>query len=122
MARVGADLGTSTAGLALRTLWFEHATELVDLVTTRRRVTLAWHRDGGPALVQSLYRMAVDPVATMPATINGEPPMARITRIHAVLRANASPELRGALDLALASLPDPATRSYDQLLAALAAR
>lgn len=122
MARVGADLGTSTAGLALRTLWFEHAAELVDLVTTRRRVTLAWHRDGGPALVQSLYRMAADPAATMPATINGEPPMARITRIHAVLRAHASPELRGALDLALASLPDPAAHSYDQLLAALAAR
>ena len=57
-----------------------------------------------------------------PATINGEPPLARITRIHAVLRANASPELRDALDAALASLPDPATRSYDQLLAALAAR
>jgi hypothetical protein len=122
MGRVGADLGTSTAGLALRALWFEHAAELVDLVTTRRRVTLAWHRDGGPALVQSLYRMAADPTATMPATINGEPPMARITRIHAVLRAHASPGLRGALDLALASLPDPAAHSYDQLLAALAAR
>jgi hypothetical protein len=122
MSRVGADLGTSTAGLALRALWFDHSAELVDLVTTRRRVTLAWHRDGGPALVQCLYRMAADATATMPATINGEPPMARIMRIHAVLRANASPELRDALDLALAALPDPATHSYDQLLAALAAR
>ena len=122
MARVGADLGTSTAGVALRALWFDHAAELVDLVTSRRRVTLSWHRDGGPALVQSLYRMAADPTATMPATINGEPPLAQITRIHAVLRANASPELREALDDALASLPDPATHSYDQLLAALAAR
>ena len=56
------------------------------------------------------------------ASINGESPLTRLTRIHAVLRANASPELRQALDLALASLPDPATRSYDQLLAALAAR
>jgi hypothetical protein len=122
MGRVGADLGTSTAGLALRALWFDHAAELVELVTTRRRVTLAWHRDGGPALVQSLYRMAADSTATMPATINGEPPMARLTRVHAVLRANASPQLQDALDLALASLPDPAAHSYDQLLAALAAR
>lgn len=122
MARVGADLGTSAAGQALRALWFDHAAELVDLVTTRRRVTLAWHRDGGPALVQCLYRMAADPAASMPASINGESPLTRLTRIHAVLRANASPELRQALDLALASLPDPATRSYDQLLAALAAR
>jgi hypothetical protein len=122
MARVGADLGASTAGLALRALWFDHAAELVDLVTTRRRVTLAWHRDGGPALVQTLYRMAADPTATMPATINGESPMVRITRIHAVLRANASPELRQALDLALASSPDPAAHSYGQILAALAAR
>ena len=122
MARVGTDLGRSTAGLALRALWFDHAAELVDLVTSRRRVTLAWHRDAGPALVQSLYRMAADPTATMPATIKGEPPLVHLGRIHAVLRANASPGLRTALDDALAALPDPATRSYDQLLTALAAR
>jgi len=122
MARVGTDLTASAAGLSLRALWLDHHAELLDLINTRRRVTLAWHRGGGPALLQSFLRMAADPARTMPATIAGEAPMERIARIHAVLRANASPGLRLALDRALAGLPDPATRTYDQFLAELAAR
>jgi hypothetical protein len=66
--------------------------------------------------------MAADPALAMPATINGEPPMRRIATLHAVLHANASPGLRHALDRALAAVPDPATLTYDQLLAAIATR
>jgi hypothetical protein len=119
--RVGDDLGASPAGRALRALWTEHGTELLELVNTRRRVTLAWHRDGGPALTQSLIRAATDPGARIPVTTAGRPPMERLARIHAVLRANASPGLRSALDDALTGLPDPAGLTYDQFLTALAA-
>jgi hypothetical protein len=120
-SQVGQDLGASPAGRALRALWTDHSTELLDLINTRRRVTLAWHRDGGPALTQSLIRVATDSGARIPVTTAGQPPMERLARIHAVLRANASPELRQALDDALIGLPDPAGRTYDQFLAALAA-
>ena len=120
--RVDADLVASTAGRQLRALWTDHLAELLDLVEHRRRVTVAWHRGGGPALMQMLFRMASDPDVPMPATLNGVPPMDRIAGLHAVFHANASPELRRALDQALTVVPDPASLTYDQLLAAIASR
>jgi hypothetical protein len=122
LARLGADLSASAAGRELRRLWLDHHQELLELVNHRRRVTVAWHRGGGPALLQTFLRMTADPALAMPATVAGEPPMRRIARIHAVLHANASPQLRRALDRALAALPDPATLTYDEVLAALATR
>ena len=119
---MGTDLNASTAGSTLRSLWFDHHDEILELVNHRRRVTVAWHRDGGPAMMQRLIRMAADPALTMPAIVNGEPPMRRIEHLHAVFHANASPRLRLALDQALAAIPDPAALTYDQVLAALAAR
>lgn len=122
IARVDADLAASTAGRHLRALWTTHRTELLDLVEHRRRVTVAWHRGGGPALLQTLFRMAADPDVPMPATLNGVPPMDRIAGLHAAFHANASPELRRALDQALTVVPDPATLTYDELLAAISSR
>lgn len=120
MSRIGRDLGASSAGRALRALWVEHGTEVLELINTRRRVTLAWHRDGGPALTQSFLRAATDPAARIPASTGGEPPLARLARIQAVLHANASPPLRQALHEALVALPDPGGRTYAQFLSALA--
>lgn len=122
LVRVGVDLESVEAGRRLRSLWAEHHAELLDLVDHRRRVTVAWHRGGGPALLHTFLRMAADPDHRMPATINGAPPMDRIADLHAVFHANASPELRRALDRALDAVPDPANLTYDQLMAAIAAR
>lgn len=122
LARVGADLESSAAGRDLRALWADHHAELLDLVGHRRRVTVAWHRGGGPALLHTLVRMAADPALAMPSSVNGVPPMDRLTSLHAVFRAHASPGLRRALDHALGALPDPADLTYDQLVAAIATR
>lgn len=122
MAKVSQDLDRSEAGRLLITLWLDHHAELLDLVDRRRRVTIAWHRGGGPAILQTLIRMAADPALAMPVTVNGVPPMDRLTHIHAVFHAHASPGLRRALDRALAAVPDPAALTYDQILAALATR
>lgn len=122
LTRFGTDLTGTAGGRDLRALWLDHHQELLDLVDRRRRVTIAWHRGGGPALLQTLIRMSADPALAMPATVNGEPPMRRLAGIHAVFRANASPELRAALDRALAAVPDPAGLTYDQIMAALATR
>jgi len=122
LPRIGRDLEATSAGRALVDLWLGHQDELLGLVDRRRRVTIAWHRGGGPALMQTLFRMAGDPGFRMPATLNGTPPLTRIDHIAAVLRAHASAELRAALDRARAVLPDPAQLTYDQWIAALAER
>jgi len=119
LARLDADLAASTAGRRLRDLWAGHREELLDLVEHRRRVTIAWHRGGGPAMLHTLLRMTADPAYAMPDSINGAPPLDRLHQIHAVFHAHASPELRRALDRAVAALPDPAGLTYRQLVSML---
>lgn len=119
LSRVGADLDRCAAGRRLVGLWLDHHDELLTLVNTRRRVTIAWHRGGGPALLQTMIRVAADPGLRVPHTINGESPARRLARIHAAFHAAASPELRRALDQVHGELPDPAGLTYPQFLAAL---
>src|SRR5262249_29167113 len=89
---MGTDLNATQAGRAPRSLWCAPHDETRALVNPRPRVTIAWPRGGGPAMMQTLIRMAADPALAMPATINGQPPMRRIEQMHAVFHANASPE------------------------------
>jgi hypothetical protein len=120
LARVGADLEHSAAGRGLIDLWLDHHEELLELVNERRRVTIAWHRGGGPVLMHALLHAAADPTVPLPFAIDGEPAARRVDRIHAAFHAAASPELRRALGRARAALPDPAGLTYPQLLTALA--
>jgi hypothetical protein len=121
LARVGADLDQSPVGRRLIDLWLDHHDELLKLVDERRRVTIAWHRGGGPVLMHALLHAAVDPTVTLPRAINGESTARRLDRIFTAFHAAASPELRRALDRTRETLPDPAGLTYPQLLTALAA-
>lgn len=121
LARVAADLDRSAAGRRIFALWSDHRAEMSALVNRQRRLAVAWHRGGGPALLQLLIRAAADPELPVPPTINGEPPSLRLARLYATFRAAASPELRTALDQAYTDLPDLAGLTYPQILSALAA-
>ncbi|GAB2831305.1 hypothetical protein GCM10027176_39550 [Actinoallomurus bryophytorum] len=121
LARVGSDLERSAAGRDLIDLWLDHHDELLRLVDERRRVTIAWHRGGGPVLMHALLHAVADPAVTMPQAVNGESTARRLDRILTAFHAAASPELRRALDRTREALPDPAGLTYPQLLTALAA-
>jgi len=121
LARVAADLDRSAAGRRLAALWSDHRDELSALVNGQRRLAVAWHRGGGPALLQVMIRAAADPGLAVPRTINGQAPNVRLARLYATFRAVASPDLRRALDQAYADLPDLAGLTYPQILSALAA-
>jgi hypothetical protein len=121
LAKLAADLDRSPAGRRLLALWSDHQAELSALVNGQRRLAVAWHRGGGPALLQLLIRGAADPELSMPRTVNGVPPNQRLARLHATFRAAASPELGRALDRAYADLPDLAGLTYPQILSALGA-
>jgi hypothetical protein len=118
LTRVGADLDRSAAGRRFLTLWLDHQDELLDLVNERRRVTIAWHRGGGPALMQLLMR-AADPELRLPDTINSDPPVRKLELISAALHAAASPSPRRALERAREALPEPAGLTYSQIMAFL---
>lgn len=121
LARVRAQLDASPGGRQVAALWLRHQPELVSLVTEHRRVAVVWQRCGGPALVQTLIRMADRPDLALPATVNGEPLASCLGRIHDAFAAQAGPQLRRALGSARAALPDLAGRTYPQIIAALGA-
>ena len=85
------DLDRSAAGRLLMTIWLEHQVELLTLVNTNRRVTIAWHRSGASALFQALARMPARPDLALPATINGQPLAACIDHVQRTLDRFASP-------------------------------
>jgi hypothetical protein len=66
-----------------------HRAECRDLVNTRRRLTVAWHRNRGPSWLAAFGRSARDPIYRIPDDIDG------IRRADALrLIAGASEELR----------------------------
>ncbi|MFB9237867.1 hypothetical protein ACFFWC_20275 [Plantactinospora siamensis] len=119
LAAVRARLDTTPRGRALVRLWVEHQAELVRLVNEHRRVAVVWHRCGGPALVQTLIRMAGRPDLRLPLTVNGQPLSDCLGRIHDAFAAQGSPPLRAALRAARDALPDLAGRTYPEIVAAL---
>lgn len=88
------DLDRSAAGRLLMTIWLEHQVELLTLVNTNRRVTIAWHRSGASALFQALARMPTRPDLALPPTINGQPLAACIDHVQRTLDRFASARLR----------------------------
>jgi hypothetical protein len=54
-------------------VWHRHQGELRMLIDRNRRVATAWHRNGGPALVQAFARAVRVPGETMPPSVNGVP-------------------------------------------------
>jgi hypothetical protein len=119
LAAVRARLDASPAGRSVAALWTVHQAELVGLVQQQRRVAVVWHRCGGPALVQTLIRMAAHHDLELPKTVNGQPLDECLSRIHDAFAAKASPELRVALRTARDALPDLAGLAYPDIIAAL---
>lgn len=84
-------------GKELFALVNRHYPELAHLVHHRRRVTVAWHRLGGPAFVASFLRTNGDPDAPLPRTVNGLGLPQALVRFRDVLMRECSDELRTVL-------------------------
>jgi hypothetical protein len=118
-AHLERDLDRSPTGRLLITVWLEHQAELLGLINTNRRVAVAWHRSGVAALVQVLMRMPTQPELALPATVNGQPVRAALTRMRATLDRFASPRLSKDLAHLDALLPDVAGLTYPQIIDSL---
>jgi hypothetical protein len=110
--RLRADLERSAAGRRLTAAWLAHHHELLALVDKNRRVTVGWHRGGGPALVQLGLRALSDPDLTLPRTLRDRP----LALIAETFTRYGSEPLRAAVADARAMLPDLAGRSYRQVI------
>lgn len=103
IARVAAnpevrEVVATPAGAASLARLERHFDELRRLVRTERRVTVAWRRNGGPAMLQAFTEALDAPEVTLPAEIDGRPMSDCVGRIAAAVRPHAGPGLRADLD------------------------
>jgi hypothetical protein len=101
-------------GMRIAALVERHRHEVMHLVNHCRRVTIAWHRNKGPAYTNRAIANARDPEVPIPREIEGVTPDQLLRAMHAVLAANGSLELREALDAHADEMIERA-RSLDSL-------
>jgi hypothetical protein len=88
----------SNEGRRIAAIVEEHRYEVVRLVNTNRRVTIAWRRNHGPAFLNRAIANARDPAVAIPREIEA---VSRETLLHAMDRAlteHGSAALRAVLD------------------------
>jgi subtilisin family serine protease len=85
-------------GRALLRLVSEHADEVRRLVNQHRRVAVAWHRAGGPGLVQGVLNAVADRSRPLPAEAAGLPLAAAMEPVLHAFRKHGSPALAAAVD------------------------
>lgn len=74
-----------------------HRLEVVHLVNTVRRVTIAWHRNQGPAFLNRVIANERDPAVPIPLEIEGITRTRLLETMADVLSAHGSPELAAAI-------------------------
>jgi hypothetical protein len=119
LERLEGDLDRSERGRRLIQLWLEHQEELNRLVNENRRVAVVWHRNDGPALVQSLLRVASVPGRTLPTHLNERPLWDALGNIEASLRKYGTDALGSAMDEFRFLLPEVEGKNYEEIQAAI---
>jgi hypothetical protein len=93
-----------------------HAREVQSLINDNRRVTVAWHRNGGPQIVRAALQYLGQPSQRLPQEIDGLPLAERLSRIGGALARYGSAELASDLGKYGAELLDLTSLSLDEAL------
>lgn len=112
-------LVASPAGQLLEAAWREHERELRALVDRNRRVATAWHRSGGPEMLQAVMRASQWPDSTLPESFNGQPASACLDRLAHSFQKFGSAALRADIARIRSLLPSPGGLSLSGWLDAL---
>ncbi|PCC69347.1 hypothetical protein SAMN02745121_08068 [Nannocystis exedens] len=92
-ARLRAAFLGSTDGRLIADILLTHRSEILHLVNTNRRVTVAWHRHKGPGFVNHLVKNVRDPNHPIPQEIDGVTREALIRTMARVLAEHGSAAL-----------------------------
>jgi subtilisin family serine protease len=114
-------LAATPAGRRWGTLMATHSAEVYTLVNRNRSVTVTWHRNGGPQLVQAFLTSVQNLDQPLPIEVNGRPAARAMESILAVLRQHGSPELAADIDRSRDELLRLPGASFHQLLERLRA-
>lgn len=119
LVRLQDDLMRSERGRRVLDLYERHHAECQQLINGNRRVAVGWHRAGGPALFQQLFRMLYSEEARFPAQLDGRPLDQCACAMIERLAEHGSPALRRDAERAMAQIPDLRGLTYEEAMTAL---
>ena len=96
-----------------------HFNEGLKLINGNRKVATAWHRNGGPELLQAIFGVIQRNDQRLPSHLQGRPLSECLTRILRVMARYASPRFAADLELHGPRLAGMAGFSYNDVLSTL---
>lgn len=97
--QIAERLQQTVAGRALLGIIETHRDEIMDLINTRRRVTVTWHRAEGPAFLAAFLRSVQDDAYIIPEHVRGITRRDAVIYMSAALRDTGSEALRADIDV-----------------------
>jgi hypothetical protein len=110
------DITATPAGERYSQLFRKHFPEAAKLVNDNRRVATAWHRNGGPQLLQNLLQSVQSRDRALPEEIDGKPLSECLAGIQNAFKRYGSPQLAADLDKYAPHLARLAGLTYPQAL------
>ncbi len=92
--RVEDDLMGLSRGRQIYDLYFTHHLEVRELLDSNDQIARIWHRQGGPAIIQSVLDAVRSRQTAIPATIRGKSWAERVKAILSVFAEHGSTRLR----------------------------
>jgi hypothetical protein len=92
-----------------------HGREIDELVNRNRRVTVAWHRNNGPALLQVLIRTVLAG-KRVPRWVAGKPADQCVSDVLDAFATHGSDSLRSDIDRWRSSIPRIGGKDYGEIL------
>ena len=119
LAKVQQEVSATPEGFEYAELVKRHFAETQRLVNGNRRVATAWHRNGGPQILQAFLNMLQRRDQRLPVSINGKPFADCLERMRRVFARYASPALVADMSRFASRLEAMAGLDYPQILASL---
>jgi hypothetical protein len=118
-ARAYEEVVQTAAGKELLHAVRRHENEVRSLIDTNRRIAAAWRRNGGPQILNGIFRAIRLPDQRLPSEVAGRSLMERLTAIQRALARYGSPALSSDLARYVPQLAALGGLTFDQLLATL---
>lgn len=117
--RILAQLEGDAEGKELVHLFRRHFDEIFGLIRTHRPVTVAWHRQGGPKILQSFAGAVLEPDMPMPTVVDGYSIRHSMEQFEVVLLAHGSAPLRADILRYRNQIYGMIGLSFDQILSGI---
>jgi len=119
LAKASEEMNDTARGREFWETFHRHAGEVYRLLQRNRHVTVAWHRGGGPSIINHGLRCARERGRRMPLTVSDASFEVAVGRILDVFHEHGSEGFRRDIEKYAAMLSGLGGRTYDEIVAEL---